>query len=89
MLHVNWESLPLQQVRSWHTGWQCQSSDPCTNGDACIESHLGPTYVFPWYSAATGKGDIVRLVPPLVVTKDEIKTCAQVLASALQKISTR
>jgi acetylornithine/succinyldiaminopimelate/putrescine aminotransferase len=34
-----------------------------------------------------GKGDVIRLVPPLVVTKEEIRKCAEVLALALQKVS--
>ena len=34
-----------------------------------------------------GKGDIVRLVPPLVVTDEEIDTCAEVLGKALAKVA--
>lgn len=34
-----------------------------------------------------GKGDVIRLVPPLVVTDAEIDTCAEALAKALAKVT--
>ena len=33
-----------------------------------------------------GKGDVVRLVPPLVISDAEIEECCQVLARVLAKI---
>lgn len=34
-----------------------------------------------------GKGDVIRLVPPLVVTEEEIDKCAEVLAVAMNKVA--
>lgn len=34
-----------------------------------------------------GKGDVIRLVPPLVVSDAEIDRCCEVLAAALAKIA--
>jgi acetylornithine aminotransferase len=34
-----------------------------------------------------GKGDVIRLVPPLVVTDAEIDTCCEVLGRALAKVT--
>lgn len=34
-----------------------------------------------------GKGDVIRLVPPLVVEDAEIDKCAEVLAQAIAKIA--
>lgn len=34
-----------------------------------------------------GKGDVIRLVPPLVVTDDEIDTCCEVLGRAINKVA--
>lgn len=34
-----------------------------------------------------GKGDVIRLVPPLVVTDEEIDTCARVLGESLKVLN--
>ena len=34
-----------------------------------------------------GKGDIVRLVPPLTVTDDEIDTCCRILADVVKVLA--
>lgn len=34
-----------------------------------------------------GKGDVIRLVPPLVVTDAEIDTCCEVLGRAINKVA--
>lgn len=36
-----------------------------------------------------GKGDVVRLVPPLVVSDEEIDLCAEVLGKALAKVTAK
>lgn len=36
-----------------------------------------------------GKGDVVRLVPPLVVTDEEIDRCCELLAQALVKATAK